>query len=462
MKFKFTLFFVCFLINVSLIFAQKDIECKTKLSLFHQDVTVKNFDIAYDNWKFVKDSCPELNIAIYSDGEKILKHKIERTKGEARKRLLNELLGVWESRLNYFPNKTPKGQYSAKSFQLKYDNRDVLEKSTEELYHGFDNAFQMDKKTFNHPKALYTYFSLIMELNEAGKKSLKEVFDKYDDINDKIENEVKNYSLKLNKLVEKQNKKIPLNKTEIKAKSSYKNYLKNYSLVSENINKMIATIADCSNLIQLYTKDFEAHKKDSIWLKRAVSRMYHKECTEDPLYEKLAIAYDEVAPSADTKFFVAIILVKKGKTEEAMNYLAKAYELETDTFKKSKLANRIGFTLMRKADYSRARIYYRRALKLNPSNGRPHLAIASMYAMSANNCGKDEFEKRAVYWLAANEARKALIVDPTIKQHAERAIKRYEALAPSKEMIFLCACSGKEIKFSCWINKKVVVPTIKK
>ena len=48
------------------------------------------------------------------------------------------------------------------------------------------------------------------------------------------------------------------------------------------------------------------YQNDAVWLKRAVSRMYYKECTDDPLYEKLVKSYDEaVPPSADTKVFVA-------------------------------------------------------------------------------------------------------------------------------------------------------------
>ena len=40
------------------------------------------------------------------------------------------------------------------------------------------------------------------------------------------------------------------------------------------------------------------------------------------------------------------------------------------------------------------------SLGFNPSNGKPYLAIAQMYASSAKNC-KSNFDQRAVYWLAA-------------------------------------------------------------
>ncbi|TXG37236.1 tetratricopeptide repeat protein [Seonamhaeicola maritimus] len=461
MKFKIAISLVFFLAIINVSFAQKDLECKTKLSLFHPDVKSKNFDRAYEHWKFVKDSCPELSIAIYIDGEKILKDKIKRASGIDQKGFVEALVELWKTREVYFPNRTPDGEYQAKTFQIMYNYKSVLKKSNDELYNGFDKAFNTDKKTFTNPKSLYTYFSLVVTLNEEGKKTLKEVFDKYDDVNEKIETEVKNYSINLNKLIEKDDQNIVLTLKEKQRKASYESYLKNYSLISENMAKLLDKKADCPNLIQLYNRDFQAHENDSIWLKRAVSRMYYKECTEDELYEKLAIAYDKVAPSADTKFFVALVLLKKGKTKEAEKYLAQAYELETDSFKKSNLAYRIGLILKKRKSYTKARNYFRNALKLNPSSGKPHLAIADMYHDSANNCGDIPFNKRAVYWLAAKEARKASKVDPTIRNDANKFIKRYEALAPSKEMIFICGCSGQVIKISCWIQSSIIVPEIK-
>ncbi|WP_299550955.1 tetratricopeptide repeat protein [Seonamhaeicola sp.] len=462
MKIKITILLMCFMGCMHMGFAQKDMECKTKLSIFHEYVKSKNYDRAYEPWLFVWNHCPELSMAIYIDGEKLLKNKIKKTKGTEQKKFIEDLLKLWEDRETYFPDQTADGEYISKAYQLRYNYKELFQISQEALYEGFDKAFQTDKKTFTNPKSLYTYFSLIVDLQDEGKKTLKEVFDKYDDVNEKIENEVKNYSLKLNKLIEKEDQGTPLTKKEIQRKASYESYLKNYSLISDNITKLLDKKADCTNLIPLYTRDFEIHKTDAVWLKRAVSRLYHKKCTEAALYEKLVKAYDEVAPSADTKIYVVTVLIKNGKTEEVNKYLAEAYELETDTFKKSRLAYRIGLILKQKKNYSQARNYFRKALKLNPSNGRPHLAIAAMYAASANNCGDDTFNKRAVYWLAAKEARKASRVDPTIKRDADKYVKRYEALAPSKQMIFICECSGKEIKIPCWIRESVIVPKIEK
>jgi len=178
------------------------------------------------------------------------------------------------------------------------------------------------------------------------------------------------------------------------------------------------------------------------------------------MLEKLVKAYDQNAPSADTKYFVGTLLFNNGKETEAIGYFKQSYDLETDTFKKSRLANRIGLILKKKGRYSQARDYFRNALKLNPSNGRPHISIAEMYASSANKCGDTTFNKRAVYWLAADEAGKAGRVDPTLKTRSAKYVASYEGKAPSTSDVFSCGCSGQVIKIGCWIGSSVTVPKI--
>ncbi|MDO5968195.1 tetratricopeptide repeat protein [Flavivirga aquimarina] len=462
MKTKTTLFFMFLFIGMNISFAQDDEECKINLSFFHEYVKAKNYDAAYEPWMIVRSKCPKLSIAIYTGGEKILNYKIKKSEGVEKKAFIEDLLVLWKKRGEYFLNKTPKGKYSAKACQLIYKNKSLLGKSDEELYACFDAVYKLDKETFTNPKSLYTYFSLMVDLFDAGKKTDADLFNKYDDIIEKIEDEILNYSEKLNKLFEKKEGGLQLTKKEEQFKGLYENYLENYDLISRNIDKKLGIRANCENLIPLYTKDFDTYQNDAIWLKRAVNRMFYKECTDDALYEKLVKAYDEVSPSSDTKIHVVTVLIKKGKTSEIDKYLREAYDLETNTLKKAKLAYRIGLILKKKGRYSQARKYFRNSLKLNPSNGKPHLAIASMYADSAKNCGDSNFNKRAVYWLAAQEARKASKVDPTLKKSASQYAANYEAKVPTNQEIFIKEMAGKTIKIDCWIKSSVIVPKIGK
>ena len=88
------------------------------------------------------------------------------------------------------------------------------------------------------------------------------------------------------------------------------------------------------------------------------------------------------------------------------------------------------------------------------------MLIASLYASSANDCGDNQFEKRAVYWLAANIAQKAGRVDASIRKLANRTRESYLGRAPSKTDIFTEGNEGTSIKFNCWINASVKVPKL--
>ena len=317
-----------------------------------------------------------------------------------------------------------------------------------------------DKASFTNPKSLYTYFSLMVDLYDAGKKPAAELFSKYDDVVEKVEEEVQNYSEQLNKLIAKDSTGKTYTSKEKSYKRYYESYLKAYDQISESIDGKLGPRANCENLIPIFKRDFEANKTNAIWLQRAAGQMSQKECTEDPLFFDLVNALHEINPSANSAFYLGILKDKEGDSNAAITFYKQAIDLETDNFQKAKLNNRIGLKLKARGNFGQARNFFNESLRLNPSNGRPYLSIAAMYAASANNCGDTTFNKRAVYWLAADEARKAGRVDPTLSKASAQSVNSYLDRAPSKADVFSCGCSGQVIKISCWIGRSVTVPNI--
>ncbi len=460
MKTRITLILAALFISVNVSFAQQDEECMNNLTIFTDYYKSQRYDEAYEPWMKVRNKCPKFNRAIYAYGEKILLHKIDHSTGSEKVAYINDLMLLWDKALEYFPSNYKLGEVLADKVILMYDNRKDMGATDRQIYNLADKAYKEDLKNFTNPKALYIYFSAIVDLYDAKQVPIQNVFDKYDDVSEKIESEIQNYTENLNKLVEKEESGQQLASKDEKYKKQFESYLEAYDKISESIDGKLGILANCENLIPLYKKDFEEFKSDPVWLKRAVSRMYAKECTDDPLYVELVKAYDATAPSADTKYFVATILLKQGKDREAEDYMKQAFDLETDPYKKGKLAERIGSSLKSKGQYAQARNYYRESLRLNPSNGRPYIAIAAMYAASANSCGDDEFNKRAVFWLAADEAAKAARVDGNLRSAANQAIASYKDRAPTRAMIFTKGNAGETIRISCWIGASVTVPSL--
>ena len=79
-----------------------------------------------------------------------------------------------------------------------------------EIYANFDRAYNEDLNSFNNPKNLYTYFKLLVKLYDENQKSAEDLFTKYDEISEKVEKEIKNYTNKVNKFVGSENEEITI------------------------------------------------------------------------------------------------------------------------------------------------------------------------------------------------------------------------------------------------------------
>ncbi|MEM8845954.1 MAG: hypothetical protein AAGD17_02520 [Bacteroidota bacterium] len=431
-------------------------ECMTNLSIYAEHAKVKNYDAAYEPWKMVYESCPDINKANFSYGERILKHKIKNTSGADKDGFIQDCLELYDNSLKYFPDKYSKAEVAIDKVLLRFDNKMV---SDDEIYSELGSAFKDDRKNFKNPKALYLYFSSLVDLHGEGKKDLQEVFDAYDDVTEKVEEENKKLTDALQKLLAKEDSGTALTSKEKRRLKAYTTNSESYGKIASSIDSKLGALADCGNLIPLYEKSFEAKKTDVNWVKRAVGRMFSKECTDDPMFQKLFEAQIALDPSADAYLYGGTLKQKAGDNKGAIADFNKAVELETDSYRKSNILYKIA-TTVRRSSKSQARSYALKAIDANASNGKAYLLIANLYAGSANACGTTPFEKRAIYWKAADMARKAGRVDPSLSGRANKSAASYAAKAPTKEMIFNSGMAGKTVTFSCWVGGSVKVPNL--
>ena len=432
------------------------------LSIFSEYVKAKNYDAAYEPWMELRERNPKFNSAIFVYGERILKYKIENSSDEEKINYINDLTKLWNEKRINFPSKTPLGDVLAKSAQLLYDYMSELNMTKSDVYDKFDNAFITDSETFNNPKNLYTYFVLIVDLYDKQLKSAEELFTKYDEISEKVEREIKNYTNKVNKFVSEDmsESQVELSKKNASKVKSYNSFLKNYDIILKGIERKVGDRANCDNLIVLYEKSYEEKKNDGIWLGRALTRLSKKDCMDSELYVKILEQKNILDPNADVYYYLGIIKDKEGKSAEALEYYNQAIDLENDGYEKAKILFRIATKFRKDGLFSRARSYYVKALRFNPSMGKCYLAIAQMYASSAKHCGSDNFTQRAVYWVASKEALKAGRVDSKLKKAANQSSRNYLAKAPQKSEIFSSGREGEIIRVGCWIGRSVKVPKL--
>lgn len=457
MKMKFTLLLLALFLGYGVSNGQQNEECINNLSIFSSYTKNKNYDAAYEPWMQVRTQCPGFNRAIYakskkSAGQDLLEYKIKNSTGADQVAFIKDLLKLYEEYNQYYASKFPKGEMYTDMGNLSYKYRKELGLSNKELYDIFDKGYNEDLKNFKDPRALYTYFSLYVKEYEKGPKTTNDtqaLFNKYDDVKDKMEFEEGESAKKLNKLLEKEEAGIALTKKEKSYQRFYEQTLGVLETFTESTDGLAAQFAKCENLIPLYREKYEENKNDTEWLQRAMDKLYAKECSDDPLFIKIVKQKNSIAPNANTAYYLGYDAEKKGNNSEAERYYQQAEQLETNPLKKWKFVYGRAEKARKKGSYGKARQLYRQALKLNPSKKTPYYRIAAMYAASANNCGSSIFEKRAVYWAAAQEVGK---VD-------SKAAASYRAKAPDKSMIFQEGKkSGESMSIGCWIGVTVRIP----
>ncbi|MDP3946769.1 MAG: tetratricopeptide repeat protein [Lutibacter sp.] len=439
-----------FIVSAPVVFSQaENEECIIKYNLFKGDYSAGKYDVAYENWLWTMDHCPTLTVNIYKLGIKIAESRLEAATTPADKAAAVKLVErVYTQRLQHFPQDLARVYSDFATF------KDAQGASEDEVFVLLEKSFKSDVTDIS-PTNIYRYFDII--LNKYKDTNAQKVFDTYDEVGEGLEIKREEYSKQLDLITAKDS--TTLSDRDKNNKIAYEQHLSNLDLVETSLDAKLAAISTCENLIPLNKKYFQDNKTDAVWLKRAVSRMYNKECTDDPFYDILVEAYVKADPSPQASVFYADILMKNGETNKAMEYFKKAIDQETDSYNKAKYAFKVAQILRKKGRLEEARSYAYKALDFQPRMGNAYLLIASMYASSANSCGNDVVSKRMVYVAALNKALKARAVDPSISTLANRFIASYSDNIPTKKDLFVAGIqSGSSHRIGCWINETVIVP----
>lgn len=447
-KITFLLAAVTLLLNTSIL-AQNSQDCGIVYNLFKGEVQTKKYDSALPKLKQLMNDCPKLSVNIYKLGDRLVKDQLKA--GGNKEELTALAKKIYEQRLVHFPKDAAKMHSDYATFLAK-------EKigTEEEIFALLEKAYSLDPTQMG-VRNIYKYFQGVTDRNKDTNP--QKVFDTYDDVLESVGEKLDYYAKKLVPLKAKEEKGETLERREKTLLRAYSINSKALGQVEAGLDQIIVELSTCERLIPLYTGEFEANKTNIKWLNRAVSRMYSKECTDEPLYEKLVEAWVAADPSPKTLVYFAGILYKKGKETEAMEYYKKAVDQETDAFNKAENLYKIAQLFAKRGRKSEARRYANQALSNKPSMGKAYLLIAGLYASSADACGTKEFEKRMVYTAALNKARRAVAVDPSIASRASRYIKNYLSQEPSKKLIFTEGVKpGTPYSIKCWIGETVKIP----
>ena len=126
------------------VLAQNSGECAQNLSIFAENAKVKNYSAAYEPWILVKNECPDLNIAIYAYGERILKNRLKNTPESEKIQRQTDLMNFYDDWVKYFPLKKGKNDVGNILSAKAQSMIDFKMGSNAKIYSIFDDAFKKD------------------------------------------------------------------------------------------------------------------------------------------------------------------------------------------------------------------------------------------------------------------------------------------------------------------------------
>ena len=436
------------------------VRCIEKYVPFQDLVKAKNYEDAYIYWRVLYHEFPLSTRTIFTRGDNILKIQLKKAHENEKALWKDSLMLMYDQYIVFYPKK--KGSaLSQKSLDYYKIYIDVLSKDSLNAESGqkkiainydmFKEAIALEKENISAVTLLY---AMKLTLFQYGLKNIddNEIVNNYMLYGDyltedrKIEQE--------NKKTEKDEKKL----VQIDKKIAQINKINN--LIDQMFSSTSAST--CQNLVAAFEPKFDENPKDVDLMKKILSILSKKSCTDTVFFETVAIALYQEEPSADAAHNIAKLFLTKQDWDNAAIWLDKCIAQETVDTVKANYYFEAAQVASKQGQLAKARTFCVNASSNKENFGKPYILIATLYARSANSCGSDKFRQSAVYWLAVDKLNYAKSIDPSIASEANSLISSYSGNYPSREEGFMQGFNeGASITISCWINETTTARYLK-
>lgn len=436
-------------------------ECITKESIYFEYYKAKNYKDAFPEWLWLYNNCSDINPLHYIYGAQMIRSFIdEDPQGPKAAEYKKLLMDVYAKRLSLHPDERPgwvKGQQAVDMLRYKMGTPQEIIALVKEVI-ALSDARVPNGESID-AVVLDLYFKLAMNQYEAKVYSISEIFDMYEEISDLLSTSHDALSIEYNNLTSDSTRQYT--PQEARRVRNLEALIRNNEIVTGNMEARIRPIATCEMLTKVLGEQFEANKTNEEWLRKSSALLQVKECFGTPLYMNIAEAYYHVDPNARAAQGIAMMAYSKNDFKKAAEFFKAAAEGSSTPADRARNYLRLANSYYKMGQKSASRSAANSALAIDPKMGEAWLLIGHLYASSANECGSDEFEKRAVHFAALEMFRKALSSsNPQIVDAARKSIASSSAMAPDKTMIFQYGMGGKTLNIGCWIQTTVKIPSL--
>jgi len=238
--------------------------------------------------------------------------------------------------------------------------------------------------------------------------------------------------------------------------------LSQWENVKGNIDNTFEPYATCEVLIKIYGKKFEANPTDIALLNKITTILKKKKCTKSDLFFNTTEALYKADPTPVSAMLMGKMNIENEAYTEAAQYYLDAVDMIDDPLEKSDIYSDLGKIYYNLNDYIKARSYARKAIELNPADGKSYILIGDLYVASADRCGDNDLTKKVAYWAAVDKYYQAKKADSELTELANKRISSYSKHFPQMDVIFFHDLQeGSAFKVECWINETTTVRAAK-
>lgn len=392
--------------------------CASFVTRINSFMELRDYNGAFHAFETAPADCAYLPKA-YDNIEKVLRIRLDNA-SDSDKQAARDLLFAYYDKYDQLNPVNDKGHLIRKAKVWKRSAQDSAK-----AYQFLEKAYAQDRKNFTDAEGLYDYFTGYHAQYTSGKVTLSQLIERHSEISATL---------------------AAAQKTAVRKQP--------YRFAAKGINALMEGELNCENMLPVYAAQFDG-KNDPEWLATAAGVLARKNCQSDTLYAAIVRSWEQAEASPESALALSEVESRLGNTDAANAMLDQAANRETDLPKKAEILYRSAMRLS--GDPALAHQKLRQALEANPKMGRAHLLMATLYANSG--CGKNEFERKALHYLALKSAMQAGAVQPELKASAEAEAGRYRKNLPSAQEIKASGLRGKSFKPDCWINEAVQIPS---
>lgn len=208
----------------------------------------------------------------------------------------------------------------------------------------------------------------------------------------------------------------------------------------------------CSTIEKIFTEKVDNDIKDTVLINKVFSMLSETGCYGSDLYYRIATAMYANDRSAENAVRLAGLNIARKNTDKANWYFSEAYKLDTAGIARSDVLTRVAAWELESGKRQEARDHGEQAYRLNNRNGKALFIIAE--ACAGSDIG-DNFDDHSAYWVAADYLKSAASIDSSLKAEADKKIKTYSKLFPTREECFYRRITeeGIIIRVGGWIDE---------